>query len=575
MQAARRLYLYVMSGITLAVVASGLVLLLRVVLDGVFPVPDEFGNGNAYNGSREQLSQAIAMLGVGTPVWAVHWWLVQRGLRVGRPERDAERGSDLRAFYVTGVLLVSLVVWVASAINLLVWAGSNGLHIVPEYTNGDPLGSTTAGLTAFVIWLYHGFVRRRDLAAGPVANAAAFVPRLYLYGVALAGLLVAVASLESGFDEVLTGPPPDGEPTYFWYFLLQEVVTGFGWGLVWLGHWIYAQRLVGDAGWRGVDERISRTRAGAFVAVIVIAAGVTLGDLVNALRAILGPFFPEATGLIGGVTAIDVARPLLAAVPWAVIWFAHARAFRREPAAVDPIRALHQERLVSYSLAATPLAMGAGGASGLLGYLVGVVFGGAQIANPGDPSGWAVVQWLPLTVVGLAAWAWFWRPVIARRRRDPLGEAASTIRRTFLYLTIGVALVAAISTSALILYRFVNVVLGASYGGNLGAELSTPLGVLITAGAVLAYHGIALRRDQALVASQVTAVPEAAAASPDGAVASPDGAAATAGTTPASAPARTRRAFVLVGPEGADLDAAIAAARGALPPYIEIVAVDG
>lgn len=39
MQAARRLYLYAMSGITLAVVATGLVLLLRVVLDGFFPDP--------------------------------------------------------------------------------------------------------------------------------------------------------------------------------------------------------------------------------------------------------------------------------------------------------------------------------------------------------------------------------------------------------------------------------------------------------------------------------------------------------------------------------------------------------
>ena len=105
MQAARRLYLYAMSGITLAVIATGLVLLLRVVLDGFFPDPYE-GEYGGYDNSREQLSQAIAMLGVGTPVWAIHWWLVQRGLRAGRQGRDAERGSAIRAFYVTGVLLV-------------------------------------------------------------------------------------------------------------------------------------------------------------------------------------------------------------------------------------------------------------------------------------------------------------------------------------------------------------------------------------------------------------------------------------------------------------------------------------
>lgn len=47
MQAARRLYLYAMSGITLGVVASGLVLLLRVVLDGL--LPGSYDNG--YNAS--------------------------------------------------------------------------------------------------------------------------------------------------------------------------------------------------------------------------------------------------------------------------------------------------------------------------------------------------------------------------------------------------------------------------------------------------------------------------------------------------------------------------------------------
>ena len=111
MQAVRRLYLYVMSGITLAVISYGLVLLLRVLLDGLFPDPP-FGGSDL---SREQLSAAIAMLGVGVPVWGVHWWLVQRGLRPGRPERDAERGSGARAVYITFVLLVSLVAWVTGA----------------------------------------------------------------------------------------------------------------------------------------------------------------------------------------------------------------------------------------------------------------------------------------------------------------------------------------------------------------------------------------------------------------------------------------------------------------------------
>ena len=113
MQAARRLYLYAMSGITLAVIATGAVLLLQALLDGILPRTDF---GDEFDNTRQGLSQAIAMLGVGIPVWAVHWWLIQRSLRPASPEREAERRSDIRAVYLTAVLVVSLVAWVSSSI---------------------------------------------------------------------------------------------------------------------------------------------------------------------------------------------------------------------------------------------------------------------------------------------------------------------------------------------------------------------------------------------------------------------------------------------------------------------------
>ncbi len=86
MQAARRIYLYVMAGITLAVIAVGLSMLIDVAISGTGILEDRFGG----EGSRQQLSQAVAMLGVGLPVWAVHWWIVQRGLAEGRPEYRPE-----------------------------------------------------------------------------------------------------------------------------------------------------------------------------------------------------------------------------------------------------------------------------------------------------------------------------------------------------------------------------------------------------------------------------------------------------------------------------------------------------
>jgi hypothetical protein len=541
MQAVRRLYLYVMSGITLAVISYGLVLLLRVLLDGVFPDPpyDDFGS------SREQLSQAIAVLGVGVPVWAVHWWLVERSLRPDRPERDAERGSGARAVYITVVLFASLVAWVIGGIQVLQWAVATAGSVPSDFYYADPLGGATLGAVGFIVWLYHGLVRRRDLAAGPVDGTAASVPRLYLYGVAIGALWAVLTALDTLIGALLP-IYPGGTDAYQLPFRVGLAINGGAWALVWFGHWTYANRLAREDGWRGMEERISRTRLVAFLVVIVAAAAMTLSRVASAIGAALDPvlpappfFEPDPSFLPDPVAAM--LTPLLTAIPWAVVWFAHTRALRREPAATDPLRALHQERLVSHSVAATALAIGSIAAARLLGYLVDLALGGERATGP-NASTYELGQFLPAAMVGLGAWWWFWRVVRERRRSEPIDEANSTIRRTFLFLTLGVALVAAIGASAVILYRLVGVLLDAGIGGNLVSELSTPLGTLIAAGAVLAYHGLALRADQKL-------------AKPD--------------EPPAIDPVE-RRAFSLVGPS-TDLEAALAAARAALPPGVEIV----
>ena len=568
MQAVRRLYLYVMSGTTLAVVAYGLVILLHVLLDPLFPSNNP-GFEEFVPDTRQQLSQAIAMLGVGLPAWAVHWWLVQRGVRAGKPDRDEERGSEVRAFYLTGVLLVSLVVWVSSGITLLHWLGTRLLDATPEYDFLDALGAATVGAVALLIWLYHGLVRRHDLAAGPVSGPAAFIPRLYLYGVALGALFATVQAFESIVASIFSAPAVDavsGEEVYARYYLIERTVAAVGWGLVWLGHWWYAARVNRDPGWRGIEERQSRTRVGAFAIAIVAAAIGTLVSIARAASSALDPLLPDP-GYNDGSGIASIAVPLIQAVPWAIVWFGHARALRREPAAADPLRGLHQARLVSHGVAAAALAIGGTGAGWLLGHGIDLALGGRRSVLLDTPVS-ELANWLPLAVLGLGVWAWHWRQVLARRRFDPAGEAGSTIRRTFLFLTLGVALVVGIAAAALILYRFVGIVLGADVGGNLANELSTPLGALITAAIVLAYHGLALRADQRL-ATSVTAAAEAATPNVDTAEVV---AAGFAGDVPGDPPQRWT--LTLIGPAGADLDAALASARVALPLGIELVSAE-
>ena len=105
---------------------------------------------------------------------------------------------------------------------------------------------------------------------------------------------------------------------------------------------------------------------------------------------------------------------------------------------------------------------------------------------------------------------------------------------------------------------------------------------LLGAGIVLLYHGLALRSDQRLVAATATdgsvagTVEVVTGAAGDGSAGSAERLmpAPAARSSEAVLVAVRRRSFALVGPED-ELDAALLAARAALPPGIEIVDAEG
>jgi hypothetical protein len=250
MQAARRLYLYTMSGITLGVIAAGLVILLEVVLEGTGLL--DRGPNSFAAAPRERISQAVAMLGVGIPVWAIHWLLIQRGLAVGKPDRLAEHGSAIRAGYLTLVLAVSLLVWVSSAGTILVsliWSASSGGS---SFLYNDPVSGVSTATVAFIVWLYHGLVRRRDLGAGPVSGAAAWLPRLYLYGVSLGALIASIYGLQTLTTILL--PAPEFDEGYARLSAIQGAVSFGGWGVVCRWRERASRRSSSRSSWRSASR---------------------------------------------------------------------------------------------------------------------------------------------------------------------------------------------------------------------------------------------------------------------------------------------------------------------------------
>jgi hypothetical protein len=549
MQTVRRLYLYLMSGITLGVLAVGLRMVLLVLFDAIGLGRGSFISGDP-NADRQQLSLAAALIGVGLPVWAIHWWLAERGLRPGTTHAEAERGSAVRAVYLTLTLAVLLAIGATAGLELLRGAMQGVLGHSPDFATADLAGSLATVLVTGVAWGYHVAIRRRDMRVGPLTGAAAWLPRVYLYGAALVGLLVLLQSfgdLVTVIGEALvplTGAV--GEPGLSSFQAASSLSAILISGVIWLGHWWYAGGLVRDASWRGASERPARLRLACFVGVVTFSVFSVIRLSAAALSAVLAPLFGASAAVGESVAGRDMARvvgvALVSAVPWALAWWFHRRSMSREATlSNDPGRVSTSVRLDLHSAALVGLGFGGVGLGWLLGLMVDVVFGGDRTVA-GSLWRSELSTFVPLALIGSAVWlAWWWR-IQARHAADARGEAASTVRRSYLMIILAASVIASLSSMALILYRLFGTILGANLGGNAASELSTPIGALVVAGAVALYHGQVLRGDMALRAAE--AAPE----------------------EPSIGPAEAGRRLVLVGPTGSDLDATVAGLRADLPP---------
>ena len=562
MQTVRRLYLYLMSGIALAVLLVGLNILLSVVLHALGIGRGESLSGN--DGDREALSLAAALIVVGLLVWAVHWLLIERSLRADNPNRDAERAAAERALYLTLLLGALLVFGVLAGIQLMEELTSRLFGIArPDDFFTPDIGASLATLVVTgAAWAYHVAIRQRDLRAGPLTGAGAWMPRVYLYGAALVGLIFTalnVSTLLGTSVLALSGRVPDldvGDPRE-----RQAAVAIAGivaWGIVWLGHWWFSTRLAHGTGWRADSERRARLRVAYFVGAI---GSMALGTGIFAFLAFFATLrlalaAPDLSGTDDAVEAVAV--PLVSLLPWAAAWWLHRTwLFAESREADDPGRLATAERLNASVVALIGLWALAVGSAGLLGLLLDASLGGNRTL--GDFWKSELAGYLAAAVLGTLLWLWNWLRLQARHAAAPHEEANSTVRRAYLLIVVGLTVIASLGSLAFVLYRLFASILGVAIVENAMSALSAPIGALIVAAAVAVYHGLALRRDQALRAEAASELPA-------------EGATAESAEVPPAQEAPARRVLVLSGPANADLDATVAAIRAALSPELSLEA---
>ncbi len=549
MGTARRLYLYVVSAVSLIALAAGI---NRLVASVLVSVEDAVSSTTMNPGgmAREQLSLAIALIVVGAPVFAVHRWLVGRGLRAAGAAGEEDRGSALRAGYIAIIESAALFAWLIGGAGFLSFFLER-LVVPNNYgTWSEPLG---LALTALPIWVLFGRAREGEIRSQRMHGAAAWLTRLYRYGGgygSLVMLLSGVTGLVSAvLNQLVAKPLMDGDQSFFAYAVagsLGGIVFG---GASWLLHRRLAAAAVRDAAVIGEDDRRSRVR-GLHDGLVLLTTATMTSLGVAAAVASLGRLVLGVTD-VGPIQPLnDIAGPVLTMVPVALAawWLAREAERTALPFGAEAASAVRRvQRLVLAALGLTALAAGV---AQLVGLAIEQVSGGYDMYSTSPAN--RVATDVSFAVVGAVLWVPAWLAQLSARRQDAEREAHAGVARGYLFLAVGASLVVGVPTLVMALFQVINGVLGGVFDSGSIRSLATPLGSAVAAAAVGLYHG-------RLLVSDMRRLPRKGEVAADAGV---DVAEAVDETGSAGTQART---LTLLVPSGVNADEVVRAMQAQLP----------
>ena len=182
----RRLYRYIWMLYGLLLTVFGAQQILRFLLDIPGDVLGDLGGSIAVNG--------VALLLVGTPIWAYSWRVIQDSL-----VDPAEMGSLLREgiLYLLALGGVITVITTAFMVMKAVLTWLLGADWTFQYFAQQIGGAVSIGVPLGLVWAYYGYWLKRHIESvgDPVRQAA--MRRLYNYILSLIGLVVAFIGLNS------------------------------------------------------------------------------------------------------------------------------------------------------------------------------------------------------------------------------------------------------------------------------------------------------------------------------------------------------------------------------------------
>jgi hypothetical protein len=500
----RRLYFYLVALASLIAALAGLDTLLRYLSEAWLARSDATALvDQGY--LRQMIASSGGFLLVATPIFLLHWSLIQR-----RAAEVEERNAALRKFFL----------YVASgvAVGYLLVQGFTLVSGLARLALGEPLSSSSLWPSDWLhlllilaaslgLQLYLRSVLLEDGDYGREDGFGINWRRLYQVIAGLVGLGMVIQGCADGLQtlwQALVDWQADalsvGSDLWRYQFsdglalaLLGAVLLRINWQ-----RWL-----------RIADALPAEARAGLrrfyLYAAVVISALATLIPAANLLRELLLQLLGSSS-VSGGELLNQLVEPLAYIPCGLVAWVWHWRYLRQEVAQHGESReAATVRRLYYYLVAATGLTLLWFGAVALLQALLDALL----VADPTTGRLWVepLATGLSLLIVGAPIWSLHWQAARAQARRsDVVGasERGSLPRRVYLY---GVALVGALLILfylAQVIYRLLLLLLGDPDAQLISVVTANDLARSVIAAVWWGVHLWALRGDTQMGGGEAT-----------------------------------------------------------------------
>jgi hypothetical protein len=483
----RRVYVYVVTAVTLNAVAWALIALLRNILTPILHREQSFVVHNI-----ETMALQLAIIIIGLPIYLVHWLWTER-----LAQRDEEeRQATLRGLYLYVMLTAFLTPFIANAYSFVQAALRLILGVklaIPTWSSELPSEDTLlftliAMLVLALLGGYHMWVIRSNRRTISDTATQDTIHRLYIYLFSFVGLVMTSVGVGNMLRWLLfrvgeTAAVSTNEQSLI--TASTELLVGIP---VWLVFWWQAERMFNQG---GNVEQASALRKFYLYLVIFLAALGTVGSLTTLLAGLFRRLFSlESQG--------DVRNVLSVLITTAVIWAYHFVVLRQDTKAMpegQPQAGVR--RLYWYLIAGIGLMVLLVGIGGDISVFIRSLSGQDELFMKNFLL--EQLAWFTATLIaGLALWSIPWRNIQAECAGSEPGAAQarqSWVRKIYLYFYLLLATLTFLGAGIYILSQLVLLVIGGRAARTLVPDMAQAIAFALLAVAVWSYHLTLIRRN--------------------------------------------------------------------------------